>query len=167
MVVRDNPYAAPASALSELASGAPELELAGRGMRLAASIIDSIFGLLLWVPILVGIMMSGATKADGPVWIGMLVAMLLGIGVIAWNCVLVARNGQTIAKMLLGIKVVRRDGSPAGLARIFFARYLPVVVISILPLIGPIFALVDALLIFGDDRRCLHDQFADTIVVMA
>jgi len=166
VVVRDNPYAAPASALSEFAGGVPELELAGRGQRLAASIIDTILSMLLWVPFLVGVIMSGADNA-APMWFGMLTALVLGIGLIAWNCVLLSRNGQTVAKMLLNIKVVRRDGSPAGLARIFFARYMPVVVISAVPLLGGIFVLVDALMIFNDDRRCLHDEIADTIVVMA
>jgi uncharacterized RDD family membrane protein YckC len=36
-----------------------------------------------------------------------------------------------------------------------------------IPLIGWMFTLGDALLIFREDHRCLHDHFADTIVVKA
>ena len=35
------------------------------------------------------------------------------------------------------------------------------------PFVGGLVSLVDALLIFRDDRRCLHDEIADTIVVTA
>jgi uncharacterized RDD family membrane protein YckC len=68
---------------------------------------------------------------------------------------------------MLGIRVVRRDGSHCGLARIFFARYLPVTLLGAVPFVGGLVSLVDALLIFRDDRRCLHDEIADTIVVKA
>jgi uncharacterized RDD family membrane protein YckC len=34
-----------------------------------------------------------------------------------------------------------------------------------IPYVGWLVSLVDPLLIFGKDRRCLHDLIADTIVV--
>ena len=39
--------------------------------------------------------------------------------------------------------------------------------ISIIPVIGSLVGLIDALLIFRDNRRCLHDNIADTMVVVA
>ena len=39
--------------------------------------------------------------------------------------------------------------------------------LGLVPLIGWLFALADALLIFRDSRKCLHDNIADTIVVTA
>ena len=44
-------------------------------------------------------------------------------------------------------------------------RYVLPTLIAALPCIGPLFSLVDALTIFRDERRCLHDDMADTIVV--
>jgi len=80
---------------------------------------------------------------------------------------LVHRNGQTIGKRMVGIKVVRKDGSRATLGRIFWVRNVPFWVLSQIPIIGGIFSLVDSLLIFRASRQCLHDQLAGTIVVTA
>ena len=62
---------------------------------------------------------------------------------------------------------MRTDGSRIGLARYIFLRVVPVVLISMIPFIGNLINLVDPLLIFGKERRCLHDLIADTIVVNA
>jgi uncharacterized RDD family membrane protein YckC len=36
---------------------------------------------------------------------------------------------------------------------------------NFIPVIGPLFGLVNVLFIFGEERRCLHDLAANTIVV--
>ena len=93
-------------------------------------------------------------------------------GVVAWIGLLVwawftykfvKENGQSIAKKMLGIKVVRSDGSAASVGRIFWLRNVVNGVLSIIPLYG----LIDALLIFGETRKCIHDKIADTSVVKA
>jgi uncharacterized RDD family membrane protein YckC len=95
-------------------------------------------------------------------------AMLVILGVVAViNCILLNMYGQTIGKRMLGIKVVRTDGDEVSLGRFIFLRFLPIALLGRIPFVGPIIGLVDCLLIFGDDRRCLHDVFADTIVVYA
>jgi uncharacterized RDD family membrane protein YckC len=73
------------------------------------------------------------------------------------------RNGQSIGKKMLAIKVVRSDGTPASLARLIWLRNVLSWIISLIPL----FVLIDNLFIFGERRQCLHDKFADTIVVKA
>ena len=80
---------------------------------------------------------------------------------------LVHRNGQTIGKKMLAIKVVRKDGSRATLARIFGLRYLLNALFRFIPLIGPLYGLLDVLFIFSQAKRCCHDYLADTIVVEA
>ena len=58
-----------------------------------------------------------------------------------------------------------RYGERVGLGRVFFLRmFFPGLVESI-PLLGTLFFVVDALVIFGSDRQTIHDRFADTIVV--
>jgi uncharacterized RDD family membrane protein YckC len=91
---------------------------------------------------------------------------LLGLAaVITWNCVWLARYGQTVGKRALHIRIIRGNGGRASLGRIFLLRYLPVTLLGIVPLLGPLLTLTDILLIFRDSRKCLHDQLADTIVV--
>ena len=77
------------------------------------------------------------------------------------------QHGQSVGKRLLGIKIVRTDGARAGLGRIFSLRILVPNVIYMVPILGALFALVDALFIFRDDRRCIHDLMADTQVIAA
>jgi uncharacterized RDD family membrane protein YckC len=159
----ENPYAAPEALLAEILE--PGLPLAGRGQRLAATILDAVF---LVLAIFIGAlpaMLAGGSSAAGE-W--SIILMLLALtALLVVNAVLVGRRGQTLAKYLLKIRVVRRDGSEAGFTRIFFARYLPVTVLGALPWIGVFVGLTDALMIFRDNRRCLHDEIADTVVVNA
>jgi uncharacterized RDD family membrane protein YckC len=105
-----------------------------------------------------------AMASSGPwFYIGLLINLVL----LAIMIVLVYRNGQTIGKKLLGIKVARTDGSRASLARIFWLRNVLNSVITMVPFFGPLYALVDACMIFGEQRRCCHDYIADTIVIRA
>jgi uncharacterized RDD family membrane protein YckC len=98
----------------------------------------------------------------------MILLPILGLIAFAWlNILFVSRNGQSIAKKLMGIKVVRSDGSKASLGRIFWLRNAVNILIGIIPLLGSLYGLVDALLIFGAPRQCVHDKIADTIVVDA
>jgi uncharacterized RDD family membrane protein YckC len=81
------------------------------------------------------------------------------------NLVLLQRNGQTIGKKMLGIRIVRSDGSRATLGRIFWLRGFVNGLFYYIPFVGRLYALVDSLAIFGSARRCVHDYVADTIVV--
>jgi uncharacterized RDD family membrane protein YckC len=84
------------------------------------------------------------------------------------NLMLLYRNGQTIGKYLLAIKIVKVDGSRAGLARIIFLRTVLFSFVSLIPFIGQIiYYLIDPLFIFHSSRRCLHDLVAGTIVIKA
>lgn len=158
-----NPYAAPGAAVDDAGAFAGEdLESrkASRGARLGAAMIDAVAALLLVVPLVLASMRPGANSAKH----GLL--LLLGLLVLATiNAVLLHRNAQTIGKRLVGIKVVRTDGSRIGLGRIFLLRFLPVGLIGAIPVVGRFFSLVDAGFIFGNERRCLHDLIADTIVI--
>ena len=80
---------------------------------------------------------------------------------------LLATQGQTIGKKLLGIRIVRSDGSKVDAARVIGLRYALIWALAVIPVVGWVFGLVDALMIFRDSRKCLHDNIADTIVVKA
>jgi uncharacterized RDD family membrane protein YckC len=84
---------------------------------------------------------------------------------LAINGWLLATRGQTIGKMLLGLRIVRSDGSAASAGKVIGLRYGLCWLLAFIPLVGGLFGLIDALMIFRADRRCLHDLIADTIVV--
>ena len=92
--------------------------------------------------------------------------LLMIIGFAVWCWLTIARmraNGQSIAKKILGIKVVRTDGSPVSLGRLIGLRNVVNTLISLIPL----YSIIDILFIFGESRKCLHDKLADTIVIKA
>ena len=159
---QDNPYAAPEARIVDQLPQS-DLVLAERGTRLGAVFLDGLIVVLVYLPGLLLISLADDNKSMKYVGIALMVIVILGL--LAYNCVLLHRNGQTIAKKMLGIKVVRRDGSPVSLGRFFALRFLPVSLLGAIPLVGGLVSLTDALMIFGEERRCLHDQFADTIVI--
>ncbi|HTU68628.1 MAG TPA: RDD family protein [Steroidobacteraceae bacterium] len=161
-----NPYAPPRANVSDVADATEELELAGRGIRLGAYLLDAVIGgVLIYLPaVLVG--GFSAVGENGMPRLSGLGGVLVLVGLAVWlyfTIIYVARNGQTIAKKLLGIKVVRSDGSKASLGRIFWLRNVVNAIIGIIPF----YVLIDHLVIFGDARQCVHDKIADTIVVVA
>ena len=170
-----NPYQPPKAAVSEVAAGTPPL--AGRGTRLIAVILDGIiFSTMVYAPLVIAGVFTAISasifRRQPLVWTAALlissgVAMIMFVVYFVITYVLVNRNGQTIAKKILGIKVVRKDGSKAGVGRIFWLRNVVNTLIAMVPLVGGIYALVDALMIFGDPRQCIHDKIADTIVIRA
>jgi uncharacterized RDD family membrane protein YckC len=176
----DNNYAPPQSAVADAPSGTDVL--ASRGERFGASIID---GLLFTVPLIPTYMMviPGMTRQGKPnalaFWAAaagtgarFYLAMVVCLALLGINAYLVNKNGQSIGKKMLGIKVVRRDGSRATLARIFFLRNVLNSVIQyaaslLMPILSSLYVLTDLLFIFGNARRCVHDYLADTIVIKA
>lgn len=163
---QQNPYAATHLTLNE--QGPLEAqELAGRGVRLGAVFIDMLcfagFG------ILAAIVIPLFGKDGGKVIAGIL-GLVIGVAFLAllvYTLVLIYRNGQTIGKRLLHIKVVRTDGSRCTFARYFFMRIILTSLVGAIPFIGGVVNLVGLLLIFRESRKCLHDEIADTIVVKA
>jgi uncharacterized RDD family membrane protein YckC len=162
-----NPYAPPEARVAILGDALPRADLASRGTRLGAKLID---GVVLGVVVFAAVMLGSAAGAspNGEFGGSMMALLLLGFGLVlglqAW---LLHRHGQTIGKKLLRIRIVRGDLSRCGLGRIVLLRLLPFSIVGLIPLIGPAVSLVDVLLIFSDDHRTLHDRLADTVVVTA
>jgi len=162
-----NPYAPPNAVVQDVVVPDQGIVPADRGTRLGASILDGlIFMVMVYLPFVVGAMLgsiSGTADNSTAVVAGSVIAF---IGLIVWCWITfrsVARTGQSIAKKMLGIRVVRTDGSPASLGRVIWLRNILNSVLGIVPLYG----LIDSLFIFAESRQCLHDKIADTIVIKA
>ncbi len=153
-----NPYAPPQADLYvTLGEGAGEGMLAERGTRLGASMLD---GLLYGGVAAVGAAVGAIFDEDAIVLVAF--ALMTVLAIYQWY--LIATTGQSLAKKWLGIRIVRVDGTPLGfLYGVFLRSWVTQLVAALIPLGG----LIDPLLIFGDDRRCLHDHIAGTKVVVA
>jgi uncharacterized RDD family membrane protein YckC len=168
---RNNPsptqrYAPPTAEVADV-SASGEAQLAGRGARLGGAIIDGMILIgLWWVVGLVtpwNIFSPKMAEAGFVAIVGMQLLGLLLFAIV--NGYLLMTRGQTVGKMLLGMRIVRRDGSAASPGRIIGLRYAVGWLLSALPVVGMVYALIDCLLIFRADRRCVHDLIADTIVL--
>lgn len=183
MASEDNPYAAPKSSVDTFSADATTVpgphNYATRAQRFVGSLID---GILIIIPFLLlflvfggfdNIFSEGTEQLDG---IGAflteesirseVVQSLFGV------VLLVAINGyvwhtrsQSIGKILTKTKIVNLDGSPANFSNIFYKRTLIIHLLIMIPGIGTILSLVDALMIFREEHNCLHDDIAKTRVV--
>jgi uncharacterized RDD family membrane protein YckC len=143
-----NRFAPPTAEVADVATGGTEL--AGRGMRLLAVLIDGLIqGAIYWILTIVAF--RALDPRSGNISAGLIVGQIvLGFALfVLIQGFLLHTQGQTVGKKLLGL------------------RYLVGWVIVMIPFVGAIYALVDCLMIFRDSRKCVHDNIADTIVVKA
>jgi uncharacterized RDD family membrane protein YckC len=179
-----NNYAPPQSVVADISSKDVPFEKATRLSRLLAVIIDGVLFSIPFIPLYSAFFSAAFHSRTNPqafmtTWlatvagagISLYIGGLFYLALIVITIILVQRNAQTIGKKLVGIKVARKDGSRASLARIFWLRNvvnsLVGIVLLIVPFVGGFYSLIDALMIFGEQRRCCHDYIADTIVIRA
>ena len=164
-----NPYAPPRAVVQDVADPPTAFEHADRLQRFGASMIDGVLVVaVVLVPFaLTGPMLSGSVRSNPGLLAGpAAIVSLIGLIALTWiNIVLVRGNGQSIGKWLVGIKVVRKNGSPASLGRIFWMRNVVNGLPYLIPPVGKLYQLADQLFIFSETQQCLHDRIADTIVV--
>ena len=126
------PTAAAAAPDPALSQMGTELEVASPLPRIAAFVLDN-----LLLPVLT-----------------------LGIGYLIW-LVIVMSQGQTPGKQMMGLRVVRIDGSTAGWGLMFgrgFCKFLS----SCIPF-GYIISFV--MMLMDDQRRAIHDRMVKTLLV--
>jgi uncharacterized RDD family membrane protein YckC len=159
-----NPFAPPQAEVADVPVAGPAL--AGRGSRLLAVIIDGALmaGLFWLLSLVTSINVFSGEASMSTLVVNTALGFVLFLLV---QGVLLVRHGQTVGKRMLGLRIVRRDGSRVGAGRMLGLRYGLGWLINLVPVVGGIYSLVDALLIFRASRLCLHDQIADTQVVIA
>lgn len=152
-------------ALAAAAAAAPRQDFGGFWARFAAKMID---GLIL---IGIGILVSDAVASlfyEGsipvpPDWRGFLRAQgilsLVNAVIAIWFSVyFIRRHEATPGKRMLGLRVVRADGSPVGTGKIIL-RYFGEQLSGLLFLSGYVMS------VFDEEKRTLHDYLCDTRVV--
>lgn len=175
-----NPYANPnpyaAQGYDPQARAVDTRELAGRGARLGAQILDGLIGFLTMLPgiavLIVAFIVAENDGQDEPhlgFFIGGIVLMCVAVLAFnIWQWVLLSQSGQTIGKRIVGVRVVLYgDGGPVGFGRAVGLRIWVNGLIGAVPYVGMVYSLFDILFIFGEERRCIHDLIAGTKVVVA
>jgi uncharacterized RDD family membrane protein YckC len=161
----DNPYAPPEA---DVAVSDP-IQLASLGRRLGGAIIDGILAFLVMFPLMFVTgywesAMTGVQSASDTL-------LLLALWIVAFliiNGYLLAKSGQTIGKHHVNTRIVSiQDENILPFAKVVGLRYVPIWIITQIPILGQIVGLLDVLFIFRADRRCIHDLIAGTKVVTA
>jgi uncharacterized RDD family membrane protein YckC len=166
-----NPYASPASDETQEKIIFSSGELATLGERLGAALIDGLIALpiSLGFGIALGMGLLSSGVAPDTVMFQVFFAIAgLGFGG-ALFCLLhgylLATRGQTIGKWFLKTQIVSDDGEQLSLGRLILHRYLPIWLVSVVPVVGNWLVLADAAAIFRSERKCIHDEIAGTKVI--
>jgi uncharacterized RDD family membrane protein YckC len=171
----ENPYAPPTSDVNAgvLPPSGGE-RLAERGTRFVAQLVDGLLFLAVLVPGLIAGFQSGAFHGGngstalfrafvaGPLGV---VSLVGWVGLLAFQAYLIATTGQSIAKRLFKIQIVKIDGGKVNFVSGVLLRNWLMMILQQIPVVNMILPLLDALFIFRQDRRCIHDLIAGTKVI--
>ncbi|MFW6011120.1 MAG: RDD family protein [Desulfosalsimonas sp.] len=145
-------------------------ELATRWKRLGGALIDSLIAIAVTLPVMLATGVFKETMQGQQMTIGQQIFFFFfGLAVfLLINGYLLAKSGQTVGKRIVGTRIVSIDrGQLLPFREVFGLRYVPLYVIGQIPMVGFLFFLADALFIFREDKRCIHDLIAGSIVVDA
>ena len=143
------------------------VELASRWRRLFGAILDAIILYLMILPFMFGTgyleraMENNMTMAEPYYWslAGFVIYCIV-------NGYTLHIRGQTLGKMMVATQIVSASGHQLlPLWKILLLRWLPVGILSSIPVIGAVLGLLNVLMIFANDKRCGHDHIAGTIVI--
>lgn len=142
--------------------------LASRRQRLGAAILD---GFLLIIPgfliiFLLDIPISDLSRSTITTEQYTLMFILGQLLYLSMNGYLLYKNGQTIGKNIVGIRIVNLAGEIPDFIMIYLVRYLLFGLALQIPCMGWLVNLADELFIFRKDYRCLHDHLARTRVIL-
>ncbi len=146
-----------------------QTKLASRWKRLGGAMLDGVISMVIIVPlILVTGVLQRAFSGEG-----MTIGQQAAFFVVGWvvflilNGYLLANRCQTIGKVAVRTKIVDLQGNIPSFGKLLLLRYLVLGLVAQIPIAGSLVGLVNALFIFGKERRCLHDYMAGTRVVEA
>jgi len=178
-VTNDNPYQAPrqpreaqqaqqaqqAQLAQQTQLAIPARVLAGRGARLAAATIDYLCMVAVSIPGFAGFLYVQTLGITAPASELAILAFLVGLGILGvMQAKFIVRDGQTIGKKMMKIRIVDRiDGQIPPWPRVLGMR----TILNMALRQVPFYFVVDALFIFGEEQRCIHDHLAGTKVVEA
>jgi uncharacterized RDD family membrane protein YckC len=163
-----NPYQ-PSSSLGDRHSGPYAGELASLGKRFLGAFVDQMVYLVAIVVGFLPMLVLGNGNGQEPTE-GFIIGLLAVAGIALLvptiiNAVMITKSGQSIGKKAVGIRIVQDpDRQLPGFVKGVLVRSY---VTALLTQVVPFFGLIDVLFIFGEERKCVHDKMAHTIVINA
>ena len=160
------PAAATAVATAPAAKATPSSGMAyqGIGIRFAAQLIDGIILLFIYFILAMPLALvfstvsyGGGYDSSGP--LSLLLNLILIVISFGYFVLLEGSRGQTVGKMVCGIKVVKEDGSPCDLGAALIRNILRMVDGIMVYLVGVV------LIASSDTKQRLGDRVAKTVVV--
>ena len=142
---------------------------ASRGDRLLASIVDIAITIAIALPVAIwtGEFTALIHAQAVPRSLNLENLLAVWVGFFLVNTYLLIKNGQTVGKRFLSIRISdRRSGAVPPFWRLLVRVAVPSI-FGLFGALGGLFSLVDDLFIFSKDRRCIHDWIASTRVVKA
>ena len=169
-----------------------DVYIASPWARVAAYLLNSLFTVLIWVPFIVTVvftfdeseeLVSESSLSNTPEYavitffISLAVYLVFGI----FQLYYMSRDGQSLGKKIMGIRVLKSDGNNPGfegtvlIREVVWALVVGVVVtfVSLVTsdiggnLVSLLIAFINFIMLFSvkRDRRTLYDMLADTVVV--
>jgi uncharacterized RDD family membrane protein YckC len=154
------------AAATPMGAGGPP---ADRVKRLVATVLDGlIFGVTAGMAFGMGFLSGAGFHWGVGLLSGFGLMSIVWLGMLVCQCYLLAIRGQTIGKIVMGLRIVRfEDGGNPGFVKAVLLRTFLWAIITAVPVVGTLIGVVGILFIFRDDQRCLHDHLAGTRVVNA
>lgn len=152
---------------------AKQMNFASHGDRFLGAVIDYVFLAVASAP---GLAVGSMAQNSGNQTLQNVASFLLLAGFLAYGItqwVLISKRAQSVGKIIMKTRIITLSGAAPGFVHgVFLRSWLFGLIVLIfvfscfclLPL-SPLVLLVDALLIFGERRQCLHDMLASTYVV--
>ncbi len=166
-----NPYATPETAptLPVPEDGVP-LVTATRGARFFGAFMDGLVSLAVMGPLSFvlyrsGVISSWMDTVQMTDWEWLLLTVIHFPLYIAIQWQFLKSSGQTIGKRFAGTRIVTMQGEKPSMMDLVFKREGFFTAIRLIPVVGVYLGLINILVIFRQDRRCLHDWVAGTRVV--
>ncbi|MGH1461130.1 MAG: RDD family protein [Neptuniibacter sp.] len=142
--------------------------LASRWSRLWAALIDCLIAVATTIPLMSYLdVWALAFEGHIPIDVTIKLAVLSWLLFFLIHGYFLKEKGQTVGKMILGIAIVTLDGHKPEFIPLVLKRYLPMMIIGYIPLIGQYLSITEVLFIFRKDKRCIHDLIAGTKVINA
>ncbi len=135
------------------------IEYKGIGIRLVAQIVDGIIGLILFL--IAGFIFTGSFTFQLMGAEAMGFGGVFGVLFFLYFFLMEGYKGQTVGKMVTGMKVVKDDGEPCDMQASFIRNILRIIDGIFVYLVGAIFIAT------SDKKQRLGDRIAGTVVVSA